>query len=144
MFSGLREKVGQVLVPGDEFSLEVQETLSLTEPLKPEKVLLGPGLKRRGDRKLLVVKSGVLRHKQPHVFWVENHQRRCVLLSSVCPSVLSVCPVMSSVCPSVLSVSFCPQCVLSVSFCPQCVSFCPQCVSCYVLSVSFCPQWCVP
>ncbi|KAI9540938.1 hypothetical protein NQZ68_035679 [Dissostichus eleginoides] len=78
MFSGLREKVGQVLVPGDEFSLEVQETLSLTEPLKPEKVLLGPGLKRRGDRKLLVVKSGVLRHKQPHVFWVENHQRRYV------------------------------------------------------------------
>ncbi|KAK5864293.1 hypothetical protein PBY51_015546 [Eleginops maclovinus] len=78
MFSGLREKVGQVLVPGDEFCLEIPETLSLSEPMKPEKVLLGPGLKRKGDRKLLVVKSGVLRHKQPHVFWVENQQRRYV------------------------------------------------------------------
>ncbi|XP_059203014.1 exosome complex component RRP40-like [Centropristis striata] len=77
MFSALRDKVGQVLVPGDEFCCETDGTISLTEPVRPDKVLCGPGLRRSGDR-LLVCKSGVLRHKQPNMFWMDSQQRRYV------------------------------------------------------------------
>uniref|UniRef100_A0A665UJR4 Exosome component 3 n=1 Tax=Echeneis naucrates TaxID=173247 RepID=A0A665UJR4_ECHNA len=42
-----------------------------------ERVVCGPGLRRSGDR-LLVCKSGVLRHKQPNVFWIDSQQRRYV------------------------------------------------------------------
>ncbi|XP_047440865.1 exosome complex component RRP40 [Mugil cephalus] len=77
MLSTLKQRVGEVLVPGDEFSFEAEDTISLTEPVKPEKVLCGPGLRRSGSR-LLVSKSGVLRHKQPNVFWIDSQQRRYV------------------------------------------------------------------
>ncbi|XP_028272794.1 exosome complex component RRP40 [Parambassis ranga] len=77
MFSCLKDKVGEVLVPGDEFSFQADDTISLSGPAKPEKVVCGPGLRRSGDR-LLVSKSGVLRHKQPNVFWIDSQQRRYV------------------------------------------------------------------
>ncbi|KAM9357398.1 exosome complex component RRP40 [Symphorus nematophorus] len=77
MFPGLKEKVGSVLLPGDEFCCEAEESLSLTAPVKQEKLLCGPGLRRSGDR-LLVCKSGVLRHKQPNVFWIDSQQKRYV------------------------------------------------------------------
>lgn len=75
MFSGLKDKVGEVLLPGDEFSFQTDDTISLTDTVKPEKVVCGPGLRRSGDR-LLVCKSGVLRHKQPNTFWIDSQQRR--------------------------------------------------------------------
>ncbi|KAF7649382.1 hypothetical protein LDENG_00142240 [Lucifuga dentata] len=77
MFSCLKEKVGEVLLPGDEFSFEAEEKISLTDPVKVEKVVCGPGLRRKGDR-LVVCKSGVLRHKQPDMFWIDSQQRRYV------------------------------------------------------------------
>ncbi|XP_034399570.1 exosome complex component RRP40 [Cyclopterus lumpus] len=77
MFSSLKERTGEVLLPGDEFSFEAEDTISLAGPVKPEKVVCGPGLRRSGDR-LLVCKSGVLRHKQPNMFWVDSQQRRYV------------------------------------------------------------------
>ncbi|XP_026187119.1 exosome complex component RRP40 [Mastacembelus armatus] len=77
MFSSLKEKVGQVLLPGDEFLFEAENTISLTGHVKAEKVVCGPGLRRSGDR-VLVCKSGVLRHKQPNMFWVDSQQRRYV------------------------------------------------------------------
>lgn len=75
MLSCLKERVGEVLLPGDGFSVDTDDTISLTEHAKPDKVLCGPGLRRSGDR-LLVCKSGVLRHKPPNVFWVDSQQRR--------------------------------------------------------------------
>lgn len=75
MFSALKEKVGEVLLPGDEFSCETDDSISLTDHVKPEKVVCGPGLRRSGDR-LLVCKSGVLRHKQPNMFWMDSQQKR--------------------------------------------------------------------
>lgn len=75
MFVGLKEKVGQVLLPGDEFCCDSEDTISLTEQVRPEKVVSGPGLRRSGAR-LLVCKSGVLRHKEPNTFWVDSQQRR--------------------------------------------------------------------
>ncbi|XP_027132716.1 exosome complex component RRP40-like, partial [Larimichthys crocea] len=77
MFPALHRRVGDVLLPGDEFSPEADDSISLTEHVKPEKVVCGPGLRRSGAR-LLVCKSGVLRHKQPNMFWMESQQRRYV------------------------------------------------------------------
>ncbi|CAK6977246.1 exosome complex component RRP40 [Scomber scombrus] len=77
MFSCLKHKVGEVLLPGDEFSFQPEDTISLTDTVKPEKVICGPGLRRSGDR-LLVSKSGVLRTKQPNMFWVDSQQKRYV------------------------------------------------------------------
>uniref|UniRef100_A0A8D3E1K0 Ribosomal RNA-processing protein 40 n=1 Tax=Scophthalmus maximus TaxID=52904 RepID=A0A8D3E1K0_SCOMX len=77
MFSTLRLRVGEVLLPGDEFCCGTDDTISLTELVRPDKVLCGPGLRRSGDR-LLVCKSGVLRHKKPNVFWIDSQQRRYV------------------------------------------------------------------
>ncbi|KAM4554771.1 exosome complex component RRP40 [Odontesthes bonariensis] len=77
MFSSLKEKVGEVLLPGDEFCFEAEDTISLTESSKPERAVCGPGLRRNGAR-LVVSKSGVLRHKPPHTFWIDSQQRRYV------------------------------------------------------------------
>ncbi|XP_054453896.1 exosome complex component RRP40-like [Anoplopoma fimbria] len=77
MLSALRERTGDVLLPGDEFCFQPDDTLSLTGPAHPEKLVCGPGLRRSGDR-LLVCKSGVLRHRQPNTFWMESQQRRYV------------------------------------------------------------------
>ncbi|XP_056296928.1 exosome complex component RRP40 isoform X2 [Pseudoliparis swirei] len=77
MFSSLKERTGEVLLPGDEFCFEADDTISLAGPAKPDKVVCGPGLRRSGDR-LLVCKSGVLRHKPPNVFWLDSQQRRYV------------------------------------------------------------------
>ncbi|XP_038142568.1 exosome complex component RRP40 [Cyprinodon tularosa] len=77
MFSVLKERVGDVLLPGDQFCCGPQETLSLTESGKPERLVAGPGIRQSGDR-LLVSRSGVLRHKEPNKFWIESQQRRYV------------------------------------------------------------------
>ncbi|XP_068181042.1 exosome complex component RRP40-like [Antennarius striatus] len=77
MFSGLKEKVGEVLLPGDEFSAPNNDTISLSDPVKPERVVCGPGLRRSGDR-VVVCKSGVLRHKHPNTFWIDSQQKRYV------------------------------------------------------------------
>uniref|UniRef100_A0A3P9KK06 Exosome complex component RRP40 n=1 Tax=Oryzias latipes TaxID=8090 RepID=A0A3P9KK06_ORYLA len=77
MFAVLKEKVGQVLVPGDEFCFGAEETISLSESAKPERAVCGPGLRRSGDR-LVVMKSGVLRHKPPLTFWIDSQQKRYV------------------------------------------------------------------
>ncbi|KAM3866744.1 exosome complex component RRP40-like [Diretmus argenteus] len=77
MYSCFKDKVGEVLLPGDEFSSEADETISLTETVKAEKVVCGPGLRRNGDQ-VLVCKSGVLRHKPPSMFWIDSQQRRYV------------------------------------------------------------------
>ncbi|XP_037318277.1 exosome complex component RRP40 [Pungitius pungitius] len=77
MSSALRDRTGEVLLPGDEFSFDTDGSISLSGPVKAEKLVCGPGLRRSGDR-LLVCKSGVLRHKPPNVFWMDSQQRRYV------------------------------------------------------------------
>lgn len=78
MISVLRDKVGQILVPGDEFCCGSEDTISLTAHAQPEKVVFGPGLRRSANR-LQVCKSGVLRHKEPNMFWMDSQQRRVSL-----------------------------------------------------------------
>ncbi|XP_077588678.1 exosome complex component RRP40 [Stigmatopora nigra] len=80
MLSQLKGKVGSVLLPGDEFamdSLSTGDTISLSAPSKPNKMVCGPGLRRCGDR-LLVFRGGLLRHKEPNMFWIDAHQKRYV------------------------------------------------------------------
>ncbi|XP_054886384.1 uncharacterized protein LOC129360295 [Poeciliopsis prolifica] len=77
MFSVLKERVGEILLPGDEFCCGPQDTLPLTDSGKAGRLVAGPGLRRSGDR-LLVSRSGVLRHKEPNKFWIESQQRRYV------------------------------------------------------------------
>ncbi|XP_029961722.1 exosome complex component RRP40 [Salarias fasciatus] len=73
----LLQRVGQVLLPGDEFRLDQEDNISLTEVSRPSRAVCGPGLRRSGAR-LLVCKSGVLRHKAPNVFWIDSQQKRYV------------------------------------------------------------------
>lgn len=75
MESCLKNKIGEVLLPGDVFTFIRTETISLTDTLKTEKIICGPGLRRNGDD-VVVCKSGVLRHKQPNLYWVDSQQRR--------------------------------------------------------------------
>ncbi|CAL8300636.1 unnamed protein product [Arctogadus glacialis] len=77
MESCLKVKVGAVLLPGDVFTFIKTDTISLTESLKDEKIICGPGLRRNGDD-VVVCKSGVLRHKNPNLYWVDSQQRRYV------------------------------------------------------------------
>lgn len=78
MISALRHKVGKILVPGDEFCCGSEETISLTAHVQPEKLVCGPGLRRSANR-LQVCKSGVLRHKEPNMFWMDSQQKRVSL-----------------------------------------------------------------
>lgn len=75
MISALKANVGQVLVPGDEFCCGSEETISLSAQVQPEKLVCGPGLRRSVDR-LQVCKSGVLRHKEPNMFWIDSQHKR--------------------------------------------------------------------
>jgi len=65
--------VGDVVMPGD--------SLSNIAPGKKEKrnekeiVILGPGLRREGDA-VLVCKAGVLRKREPAVYYVDSYQKR--------------------------------------------------------------------
>lgn len=62
-------KIGSVLLPGDDIR-------QVTETHKDSKqVILGPGLRREGER-ILVIKPGVLRFKDPGVYWIDSHLKR--------------------------------------------------------------------
>ncbi|KAM4053773.1 exosome complex component RRP40 [Anomaloglossus baeobatrachus] len=81
--SCVQAAVGQVVLPGDVLLLPVQAadaTLSLSaaaSDTKRMRVLCGPGLTRHGED-LQVTKCGLLRHREPAVYWVESHQKRYV------------------------------------------------------------------
>uniref|UniRef100_A0A3Q3G4I3 Exosome complex component RRP40 n=1 Tax=Labrus bergylta TaxID=56723 RepID=A0A3Q3G4I3_9LABR len=66
MFSSLKDKVGQVLLPGDEFSFDTEDTISLTTPVKPEKVVCGPGLRRSGTDCRCVKAASFCTHNTQH------------------------------------------------------------------------------
>ncbi|KTF90079.1 hypothetical protein cypCar_00024548 [Cyprinus carpio] len=70
-----KEKIGEVLLPGDVFSFRLPE--SGDGSIKTEKIICGPGLRRNGEE-VQVCKSGILRHKQPNMYWIDSQQRRYV------------------------------------------------------------------
>ncbi|KAM4709055.1 exosome complex component RRP40 [Discoglossus pictus] len=77
----VKDAVDKVVLPGDVLLLSPQPeasilSLSSSAPGK-QRVVSGPGLMRQGDG-LLVSKCGLLRHKDPAVYWVDSQQRRYV------------------------------------------------------------------
>ncbi|KAG8455035.1 hypothetical protein GDO86_001307 [Hymenochirus boettgeri] len=76
------EAVGEVVLPGDvlQVPLHTQDgLLSLSSSSEPGRIktVCGPGLMRSGED-LLVCKCGLLRHKEPAVYWVDSQQKRYV------------------------------------------------------------------
>ncbi|KAL4235997.1 Exosome component 3 [Mactra antiquata] len=59
-----------VYMPGD-----FVENVKVSE--KTSKAILGPGLKQDGDT-VMVTKPGLLRHKEPNIYWIDCHSRRYV------------------------------------------------------------------
>ncbi|XP_069092557.1 exosome complex component RRP40 [Pleurodeles waltl] len=87
MAAPVTEKVGQVVLPGDvlllpSFGREPDGALGLqlNSAAASARVVCGPGLRRRGggETALLVSKCGLLRHKEPAVYWVQSQQKRYV------------------------------------------------------------------
>ncbi|XP_039251483.2 exosome complex component RRP40-like [Styela clava] len=67
-----KELDASVVMPGDIITEQVLDLIG-----KNERVKLGPGL-RQGNDSIVVCKSGILRHKQPSMFWIDSHQKRYV------------------------------------------------------------------
>ena len=65
------DRIDQVVLPGDDIR-DITEKDTNQVYLK---VILGPGLRREGE-KVLVIKPGLLKRKDPGVYWIDSHQRR--------------------------------------------------------------------
>ena len=60
--------MGKVFLPGDVLS-------NLKESEKTAKVVLGPGLRQESEE-IVVSKPGILRFKEPNIYWIDCHQKR--------------------------------------------------------------------
>ncbi|XP_071644697.1 exosome complex component RRP40 [Temnothorax longispinosus] len=67
--------VGDVVMPGDSLN----NIMPVKKEGRSEKefVILGPGLRREGDA-VLVCKAGVLRKRDPAVYYVDSYQKRYI------------------------------------------------------------------
>ena len=65
--------MGDVVMPGDSLT----NITSLKKENKNEKeiVILGPGVRREDDA-VLICKAGVLRKREPAVYYVDSYQKR--------------------------------------------------------------------
>ncbi|XP_075067010.1 exosome complex component RRP40 [Mixophyes fleayi] len=78
----VKDAVGQIVLPGDVLLLPAQDAdapLSLTasSPSSRTRIVSGPGLMRQGEH-LQVTKCGLLRYREPAVYWVDSQQKRYV------------------------------------------------------------------
>ena len=62
-------RMGDVVLPGDEIHIEVENTDDMSS------VIIGPGLRHSLDT-VIATKPGVLRFREPTVYWVDGHQKR--------------------------------------------------------------------
>ncbi|XP_066524351.1 exosome complex component RRP40-like [Hoplias malabaricus] len=76
-----KDKVGEVMLPGDVFSFAV--SAEEDGVVKVEKLVCGPGLRRNGEE-ILVCKSGILRRKAPNLYWIDSQQKRYVPAKGEC------------------------------------------------------------
>lgn len=65
--------VGDVVMPGD--SLKDIKSIKKEGKNERENVILGPGLRREGD-KVYVCKAGILKRRDPAVYYVDSYQKR--------------------------------------------------------------------
>lgn len=66
-------KVGDVVMPGDCF----RDFVSIKKEGKEDRdaVILGPGLRREGDT-VFICKAGILKKREPAVYYVDSYQKR--------------------------------------------------------------------
>lgn len=71
--------VGDVVMPGDS----LKNTMPVKKEGKNEKeiVILGPGLRREGDA-VFICKAGVLKKREPAVYYVDSYQKRYKMILS--------------------------------------------------------------
>ena len=62
------DKVGKVVVPGEVLSDILGSDSSL-------KIVLGPGIRQDVDS-VIVSKPGVLKFKEPNIYWIDSFQKR--------------------------------------------------------------------
>lgn len=72
--SCFKTQIGEVVLPGDVFRFDVS-SVQQDSSIKAEKIICGPGL-RRNAHEILVYKSGILRYKQPNLYWIDSQQKR--------------------------------------------------------------------
>jgi len=65
--------VDDVVMPGD--SLKDIKSTKKEGKNERENVILGPGLRREGD-KVYVCKAGILKRRDPAVYYVDSYQKR--------------------------------------------------------------------
>ena len=64
----MTDHVGEVVMPGD-----VLENLKESETTG--KISVGPGLQNELE-KIVVTKPGILKFKEPNIYWIDCHQKR--------------------------------------------------------------------
>jgi len=62
-------ELNSVVIPGDD----IRQIINSNE----KQVILGPGIRREGE-KILIIKPGILRRKDPGVYWIDSHNKRYV------------------------------------------------------------------
>lgn len=62
------DSVGKVVLPGENLTNLLGSDSSL-------KVVLGPGIRQETDL-VIVSKPGVLKFKEPNIYWVDSFQKR--------------------------------------------------------------------
>ncbi|XP_013416480.1 exosome complex component RRP40 [Lingula anatina] len=63
-------EVGSVVLPGDQVRLMINTEDST-------RFVTGPGLRRDSDQ-VTVSKAGILKHKEPNIYWVDSRQKRYI------------------------------------------------------------------
>ncbi|KAL3831183.1 hypothetical protein ACJMK2_044781 [Sinanodonta woodiana] len=64
------DHVGTVFLPGDTIH-------NLNKSEKTGKIIIGPGLRQESET-IIVSKPGILRHKEPNMYWIDSYQKRYV------------------------------------------------------------------
>jgi len=70
--------VGEAVLPGDEVHIVENDD-------NKSSIVIGPGLRQDLDT-VIATKPGVLRFREPSVYWVDCHQKRVRVCGSGVPS----------------------------------------------------------
>jgi len=63
--------MGDVVIPGDR----IKDIIKKDEKGEKETVILGPGL-RREDNAVFICKAGILKKREPVIYYVDSYQKR--------------------------------------------------------------------
>ena len=70
-------RVGDVVLPGDEMEIHIDSENADDK----SSIVIGPGLRQNLDS-VVATKPGVLRFREPAVYWIDCHQKRVCSLGA--------------------------------------------------------------